>query len=153
MREIEIELYWKARTALILGQILKPKTTLILGRREYVTRPCHLLDSLACLQTNDGGMFVHKHCTFFSYFDCSKIHLFHFLFLPVLPSRLMMNYNRPRHGGGRSKTGGRPGNVKGTKLKWPLTPNLIRREGAISVFLLCRARILVLQIGPVIRST
>jgi len=35
MREIEIELYWKARTTLILGQILNPKTTLILGRREY----------------------------------------------------------------------------------------------------------------------
>jgi len=34
-KEIEIELYWKARTTLILGQILNPKTTLILGRREY----------------------------------------------------------------------------------------------------------------------
>ena len=60
-----------------------------------MTRPCQLLDSLACLQTNDGGMFVHKHCTFVSYFDCSKIHPFHFIFLPVLPSRSMMNYNRP----------------------------------------------------------
>ena len=35
-REIEIELYWKARTTLILGQILNPETTLVLGRREYL---------------------------------------------------------------------------------------------------------------------
>ena len=49
MREIEIELYWKARTALILGQILNPKTTLILGRREYVTTLSLVFFLFSCL--------------------------------------------------------------------------------------------------------
>ena len=34
VREIEIELHWKARNTLVLRQILNSKTTLILGQRE-----------------------------------------------------------------------------------------------------------------------
>ena len=35
-RDRDRVLHWKGRTTFILGQILNPKTTLILGRREYI---------------------------------------------------------------------------------------------------------------------
>ena len=35
-RDRDRVLYWKGRTTFILGQILNSKTTLILGRREYI---------------------------------------------------------------------------------------------------------------------
>ena len=35
-RDRDRVLHWKGRTTFILGQILNSKTTLILGRREYI---------------------------------------------------------------------------------------------------------------------